>query len=361
MARQHLSRSRVRRAVAALLLVVGDQPLLGPPLLPAAGDPGLPARRRRARGPARARAHRRRGGLVRRSTRTPAPGRSPPPTGRRTRRTWSSPRSASCRSRSCPSLPGVDSFAGPAFHSAQWRHDVDLTGKKVAVIGTGASAIQFVPGIVDRVGVDVGLPALGAVRRAQARPGLPRPTTTARSRRCRRCSVRSGASCSCSASSSTRRWAVASPRLQADARRRCAPRGACTCAARCPTPTCAARLVPDYEIGCKRVLFSNDWYPALARDHVDVVTDAVAEVVPEGVRTADGTLHEADVLIWGTGFAATRVPGADAGHRARRPRPARGVGGRRPRPPRPRPAPASPTCSSSTAPTPTSAAARSSG
>ncbi len=65
------------------------------------------------------------------------------------------------------------------------------------------------------------------------------------------------------------------------------------------------RLRPDYPIGCKRLLFSNDWYPALARDHVDVVTEAVTAVEPRGVRTADGRVHEADVLVWGTGFAAT--------------------------------------------------------
>jgi len=78
-----------------------------------------------------------------------------------------------------------------------------------------------------------------------------------------------------------------------------------------------ARLVPDYPIGCKRILFSNDWYRALDGEHVDVVTEAVAAVEPTGVRTADGARHEADVLIWGTGFAATdflrtiRVSGRD--------------------------------------------------
>ena len=66
------------------------------------------------------------------------------------------------------------------------------------------------------------------------------------------------------------------------------------------------KLVPDYPIGCKRVLFSNDWYPALDRDHVDVVTTSITRIEPEGVRTSDSRLHEADVLIWGTGFAATQ-------------------------------------------------------
>ena len=83
-----------------------------------------------------------------------------------------------------------------------------------------------------------------------------------------------------------------------------------------------ASCVPDYPIGCKRILFSNDWYPALDRDHVEVVTEAVTGVEPGGVRAADGTLHEADVLIWGTGFAATDFLGGIevTGARRRRPR-----------------------------------------
>jgi cation diffusion facilitator CzcD-associated flavoprotein CzcO len=66
-----------------------------------------------------------------------------------------------------------------------------------------------------------------------------------------------------------------------------------------------AKLVPDYAFGCKRVLFSNDWYPALAQANVDVVTEPVVEVLPEGVRSGDGQVHEVDVIIYGTGFAAT--------------------------------------------------------
>ena len=82
-------------------------------------------------------------------------------------------------------------------------------------------------------------------------------------------------------------------------------------------PELRAKLIPDYEFGCKRVLFSNDWYPALAQPNVDVVTEPVVEVLPEGVRSGDGTVHEVDVIIYGTGFAATeflapmQITGAD--------------------------------------------------
>jgi cation diffusion facilitator CzcD-associated flavoprotein CzcO len=75
-------------------------------------------------------------------------------------------------------------------------------------------------------------------------------------------------------------------------------------------PVLRAKLRPEHPIGCKRILFSNDWYPAVAREHVEVVTEGVAGVEPEGVRAADGTLHEVDVLIWGTGFAATDFLGS---------------------------------------------------
>lgn len=202
-----------------------------------------------------------------------------------------------------PDLPGRDTFAGPAFHSAQWRHDVDLDGARVAVVGTGASAIQFVPGIVDQV-------ASMTVFQRSAPFVVPKPDLEYPGRhhrlvgryprllRTERGSVfwitevlnraLEGES-----------W-TASPVLRG-------LEGAWRAHLRhqVKDPALRARLRPDHPIGCKRILFSNDWYPALAREHVELVTEAVTAVEPGGVRAADGTLHEADVLIWGTGFAAT--------------------------------------------------------
>lgn len=202
-----------------------------------------------------------------------------------------------------PAIPGASTFAGPAFHSAHWRHDVDLTGKRVAVVGTGASAIQFVPGIVDRVG------AITIFQRS-APYVVPKPDQAYRPRHHRL----------------FRRW----PGIPAAERRAVywlteRLNGALAGESPISRPMIAAlraawrlqlrrqvrdpelrrKLVPDYPIGCKRLLFSNDWYPALDRDHVEVVTDRITGIEPAGVRTADGALHEADVLIWGTGFAAT--------------------------------------------------------
>lgn len=202
-----------------------------------------------------------------------------------------------------PELPGRETFEGPAFHSAQWRHDLDLRGKRVAVVGTGASAIQFVPGIVDDV-------ASLTVFQRSAPYVVPKPDQAfhaLHSRLFEKLPFVLDAERGLTFWLSERLNAaleggslVGPPLLRA-------LRGAWQLHLRrqVPDPALRAKLQPDYELGCKRLLFSNDWYPALARDHVDVVTEPVAEVVPQGVRDAAGDLHEVDVIIWGTGFAAT--------------------------------------------------------
>jgi cation diffusion facilitator CzcD-associated flavoprotein CzcO len=202
-----------------------------------------------------------------------------------------------------PSLPGAETFAGPAFHSAQWRHDVDLTGKRVAVIGTGASAIQFVPGIVDRVGAMTVFQRSAPyvvpkpdqaydARHHRAFARWPRLLTAERSVTFRLTELLNAAL------GGQVRWSKALLAAMGTAWRLHLRRQVKDAALR-------ARLVPDYEIGCKRILFSNDWYPAIARDHVELVTERVSAIEPGGVRDAAGVLHEADVIVWGTGFAAT--------------------------------------------------------
>ncbi len=214
-----------------------------------------------------------------------------------------------------PSIPGSSTFAGPAFHSAQWRHDVDLTGKRVAVVGTGASAIQFVPGIVDRV-------ASMTVFQRSAPYVVPKPDQAYSPRHHRMFrrlpAIPAGErrfvywlterlNGALAGESPITRPMIAALRAAWRLQLRRQVRD----------PELRRKLLPDYPIGCKRLLFSNDWYPALVRDHVDVVTDRITGIEPAGVRTADGELHEADALIWGTGFAATEflagidVRGAD--------------------------------------------------
>jgi len=202
-----------------------------------------------------------------------------------------------------PRIPGADAFEGPAFHSAQWRHDLDLRGKRVAVIGTGASAIQFVPGIVDQV-------AGMTVFQRSAPYVIPKPDQeykrhhhlafqkwpallAAERRAVFFLSEKLNAALGGQVPWSAKLLGAVEVAWRAHLRRQVAD------------PVLREKLVPDYEIGCKRILFSNDWYPALARPHVDVVTEAITSIEPRGVRTADGDLHEVDVIIWGTGFAAT--------------------------------------------------------
>ncbi len=201
-----------------------------------------------------------------------------------------------------PAIPGAETFAGPAFHSAEWRHEVDLQGKRVAVIGTGASAVQLVPGIVDEVG------AMTVFQRSAPYVVL-RPDrlySTLHHRLFRRFPAVLAAerratyeltelfNRALEGTSRVRRPLMAAIRAVWRMHLRRGVRD----------PDLRKRLVPDYPLGCKRLLFSNDWYPALDRDHVDVVTERVSGIEPTGVRTADGRLHEVDVLIWGTGFAA---------------------------------------------------------
>ncbi|WP_205470924.1 NAD(P)/FAD-dependent oxidoreductase [Nocardioides sp. SYSU D00038] len=202
-----------------------------------------------------------------------------------------------------PDLPGLGSFAGPAFHSAQWRHDVPLAGRRVAVVGTGASAIQFVPGIVDEVASMTVFQRSApyvvpkpdkeyAPRHHALFQRLPRLTrferrTTFHLTELLNRALRGPGAYSTAFLALVRAvWRLHLRRQVSD-------------------PDLRRRLVPDHPIGCKRILFSNDWYPALDRPHVEVVDEPVASVEPTGVRDATGRLHEVDTIIWGTGFAAT--------------------------------------------------------
>jgi cation diffusion facilitator CzcD-associated flavoprotein CzcO len=198
-----------------------------------------------------------------------------------------------------PEIPGTDTFTGPAFHSARWDHDVDLTGKTVAVLGTGASAIQFVPAIQPVVG------ALTVFQRSA--PYVVPKADRAYTRTHQRTFARFPRS---QAFGRRLTW-VLSEQLNKSLVGTNPMKKVLEAAWRLhlrrqvPDAALRAKLRPDYPLGCKRLLFSNDWYPALASENVDVVTEHVVEVLPHGVRTADGAVHPCDVIIYGTGFAAT--------------------------------------------------------
>ena len=198
-----------------------------------------------------------------------------------------------------PDVPGLETFKGNAFHSNHWRADVPLVGKRVAVVGTGASAVQLVPEIAPRCeiltvfqrtpawvlprkDVPYGPLKLWLYRHV---PGLQR----------------------------LNRWRVywfnefigmgfmGSKRVQN------LLTGYSKLHMRQQIADKALRdaLTPDFTPGCKRLLISNHWFPALQRSNVQLVTQAVARIAPEGVVSAQGKLYPCDVIIWGTGFKAT--------------------------------------------------------
>ncbi len=195
-----------------------------------------------------------------------------------------------------PDLAGLDSFTGTAFHSSQWQHDHDLTGRRVAVIGTGASAIQFVPRVAEQAAqVDLyqrSAPwitskpdrAIGPVERS-VHARFPAGQRAIRDLIFWGLEVRGSGF-------------AGNPKLmkglelQAERHLR----------KQITDPVLHAKLTPDYQIGCKRLLQSNDYYPALARDNVEVITDSIARINPTGVVTADGDERECDTIVLGTGF-----------------------------------------------------------
>ncbi len=199
-----------------------------------------------------------------------------------------------------PALPGREAFAGREMHTAAWDDAIELRGKRVAMVGTGASAVQVVPEIaplVDRLVVfqrtgnwfmpRKNRPYPRPVRAAIARvPGVQafrrrfiyhygelltamirHPRTVGRVGRAR--------------SAAFMRWQLRDPEVR-------------------------RKVWPDYAFGCKRVLFSSQFLPALQRPNVDVVTDRITAMTTGGLVTADGTEHAVDVVVWGTGFRTTQ-------------------------------------------------------
>jgi cation diffusion facilitator CzcD-associated flavoprotein CzcO len=201
-----------------------------------------------------------------------------------------------------PEIPGLETFEGVTFHSGRWNHDYDLRGKRVAVIGTGASAIQFVPAIqpeVDQLHVFQRTPPW-------ILPHTDRPVTGLERRLYRlfpplQRLVRGGVYVG---RESLVLGFVKNPRLmravEALARRHIRRQ--------IPDPDLRERVTPDYTIGCKRILPSNKWYPALGQENVELVTDAVEEVRASSVVTADGTERPVDAIVFGTGFKVTDMP-----------------------------------------------------
>jgi cation diffusion facilitator CzcD-associated flavoprotein CzcO len=199
-----------------------------------------------------------------------------------------------------PDLPGLESFAGRMFHTARWPDDVDLRGRRVAVIGTGASVVQVVPAIQPLVGRLVVfqrtppwvIPRNDFALSGRLQPWLERVPLLRRL-------VRGGLYLSHEVAGLPFRHPLLARLGQQLARfqlRR-----------QVQDPALRRALTPDYLIGCKRVLLSDDWYPALQQPNVALVTGGAIAITPRGVVGADGAEHAADVIVLGTGFDVTEV------------------------------------------------------
>ncbi len=200
---------------------------------------------------------------------------------------------------SLPNIPGIQQFEGTLFHSSQWRHDYDLTGKRVAVIGTGASSIQFIPQIQPLVAhltlfqrtppwivprLDHAIPAwqhtlfrlLPITQRFERTKIYLQRELTALGMVYKRSIMQKGSQ-------------IAQHHLLRQV----------------PDPVLRAKLTPNYAMGCKRILVSDDFYPALTQPNVDVVTEHIREIRAHSIITSDGQEHEVDAIICGTGFHVT--------------------------------------------------------
>ncbi len=195
-----------------------------------------------------------------------------------------------------PLIPGAAEFAGHAFHSSSWDHSYELAGKRVGVVGTGASAVQFVPEIAPRVARMTVFQRTGnwfLPRRNQPYPALLRRAfeRVPRLQQLRRRFVFEYAES-----------LTAMIRHPRTAGRVGAWRSAAFMRSQLKDPVLREKVWPDYTFGCKRILFSSEFLPALERPNVELETTRIEAIVPEGVRTSDGRVHELDCLIWATGF-----------------------------------------------------------
>ncbi|MFT3692771.1 MAG: NAD(P)/FAD-dependent oxidoreductase [Kofleriaceae bacterium] len=197
---------------------------------------------------------------------------------------------------SLPDVPGLATFRGKTFHSAKWDHSYDLRGKRVAVIGTGASAIQFVPKIADQVS------QLHVFQRT-APWIVPKRDREMSAREQWAFEHVPGAHF---ARRTAQYWSHEArvlgfayfPKLLEVAERLVKR----SIAAQVHDPVLREKLTPNYRLGCKRVLISNDYYRAMQMPNVELVTDGIDSVTERGVRTKDGREREVDAIICGTGF-----------------------------------------------------------
>jgi cation diffusion facilitator CzcD-associated flavoprotein CzcO len=196
-----------------------------------------------------------------------------------------------------PDIEGLDSFEGVCFHSARWDHSVDLTGKRVGIIGTGSTAAQIIGEITDKVGEMVVFQ-----RTPQWMIPLPQKRYSNAWKRVLKFlpflqwlpyyiyylgGLRTFGAAT-----------VGDKKMQERISKACRD----NLEKHVADPELRAKLTPDYQAACKRLIFCSDFYPAISRDNAELVTEPIERITPGGVETADGRTHELDVLVLATGF-----------------------------------------------------------
>ena len=198
-----------------------------------------------------------------------------------------------------PDIEGLDSFAGPSFHSARWDHSIDLTGKRVGIIGTGASVIQFAPEVAKVATTTTIFQRSAPYVLAKNNPKNPGwlnrlyGLAPALQRVPRAKTFISGELLGLGI--------LGNEKVRNRLTRLCLE----NMESIVTDPVLRKKCTPDYEVGCKRVLFADQWFQALVKEDVDLVTDPIDRVVAAGIVTEGGVTHELDALVFGTGFKAT--------------------------------------------------------
>lgn len=197
-----------------------------------------------------------------------------------------------------PNIPGSERFAGVSFHSSKWRHDISLAGKRVGIIGAGSTAVQILPAIVDEVAhVDLFMRTPQWIFPVDNNP-IPEAKQAVFSRD----PERMQALYELLGDRLNHRLAAALVGQNEEGLREIADACLQNLEDNVRDPELRERLRPDYAVGCKRLVVSSAFYPAVQKENAALVTERITEIVPNGVLTSDGRIHELDVIVYATGF-----------------------------------------------------------
>ncbi|WP_328412815.1 flavin-containing monooxygenase [Nocardia sp. NBC_00403] len=202
---------------------------------------------------------------------------------------------------SFPAIPGLENYQGHKIHSARWDHDYDFTGKKVAVVGTGASAVQIIPELVDKA---------ASVKVFQRTPGWVLPRVNRRTNALTKELYRRVPAAE---NLARRAWFYGHESValgvvwNTPLTRAVELVGRAQLHRQVKDPWLRRQLTPDFRAGCKRLLMTDDYYPALQQDNCTLITWPIARIAEHGIRTAEGVEHRADCIVFATGFDVSKT------------------------------------------------------